>query len=114
VPGKGLPAARREAAARLHSDIPEPADGGPTTRSVLLREGVHLVGRGDDCRVWLPHLSVSRKHARVRIGPQGVSVEDLGSANGTWRGDERLEGDVAIRSGERIRFGDVVAWFDAI
>lgn len=106
-------ASRREAAARIHVEIPEPADGGAATRTILLREGKHRVGRAQDCRVWLPHLSVSRHHAEVRVSPEGVHVRDLGSGNGTWRGDGRVE-EVRPAAGERLRFGSVVVWFEEI
>src|SRR5262245_1437667 len=39
-----------------------------------------LIGRADSCDVPVPDASVSRAHARLEIGPEGVLLEDLGSA----------------------------------
>jgi pSer/pThr/pTyr-binding forkhead associated (FHA) protein len=107
-----LQPARREAAARIHVLYPRP-DGATEERVTLLREGRHLVGRADDCRVVIGDLSVSRHHAEVDVGPQAIMVRDLGSSNGTWYQDRRLE-QAAVKSGSRLRFGDVEAWFDEL
>jgi two-component system, NtrC family, response regulator AtoC len=45
--------------------------------------GEVLLGRGDDCFVRLAEPSVSRRHARLHLG-DSVSIEDLGSGNGTF------------------------------
>lgn len=47
--------------------------------------GVTL-GRTDDNGVVVSDVLVSRRHARVSAGPRGLSIEDLGSMNGTYVG----------------------------
>ncbi|MBX3223030.1 MAG: sigma 54-interacting transcriptional regulator [Labilithrix sp.] len=54
--------------------------GGWTSRS--LADGEILVGRSQECDVRIDDASVSRKHVRVH-GGSALSVEDLGSSNGT-------------------------------
>jgi Inner membrane component of T3SS, cytoplasmic domain len=44
--------------------------------------GVHVLGRGSDATVSLDHEDVSRRHAELEVGPDGVRVRDLGSKNG--------------------------------
>ena len=51
--------------------------------------GELVVGRGEDSDILVDDPSVSRRHARLRIG-ETLSVEDLGSANGTRVGDAWL------------------------
>jgi pSer/pThr/pTyr-binding forkhead associated (FHA) protein len=46
----------------------------------------------------------SRRHALLVVGPAGVTVEDLGSRNGTWVGGRRLDGRVGLEAGAEIRF----------
>src|SRR5687767_1441761 len=41
-----------------------------------------LIGRGTDCQVRVEHVSVSRRHARLKLSEPSF-VEDLGSQNGT-------------------------------
>lgn len=106
-----LRAARREAAARIH--LVFKGERGPEERVTLLREGKHVIGRQEDCRVWVSDLSVSRHHAEIHVGPQGIVVKDLNSANGTWH-DERRISELKVQPGIRVRFGNVTAWFDEI
>ncbi len=47
-----------------------------------LPDGETVIGRGDECQLVLPNVSVSRAHARVLVGRQGVTIEDLDSASG--------------------------------
>jgi len=102
-------AVRREAAARLM--FTEAGSEGEQAR--LLREGKHLVGRHEGCRVVFTDETVSREHARIEVGPQGIVVTDLGSANGTWRGDERIE-RATFQDGDTVRFGAVSCRFELI
>jgi DNA-binding NtrC family response regulator len=49
-----------------------------------LAQGTTLViGRGEDADVRLVADGVSRRHAVLRVEPEGFTVEDLGSSNGT-------------------------------
>ena len=41
-----------------------------------------VIGRSVDSAVRIEHASISRRHARLRLGPT-PTIEDLGSANGT-------------------------------
>ena len=76
----------------------------------LLRAGVTVVGReGTD--ILLPDKTVSRRHAQVTVAGDGaVTVEDMGSTNGTQVGGEALVPHVPRRAfaGDRVRFGSVL------
>jgi serine/threonine protein kinase len=75
------------------------------------------IGRADanapsSCDVDLePHggasAGVSRRHARLTRGPQGWSVEDARSTNGTFLNEVRLPGERPFRlhAGDRVRLG---------
>lgn len=68
---------------------------------------VHTVGRGSDCDLYLPSDLVSWQHAVFRWTEHGWEVRDLGSANGTWVNDCRLQAGVwrVLDQGARIAFG---------
>ena len=51
--------------------------------------------------------SVSRRHARVLITPDGAEIEDLGSKNGTFVGGRRIERATPLFNGDEIRLGSV-------
>ena len=75
-----------------------------------------VVGRSDGNGVVIDHVSVSRRHAQLRISDEGVlSVEDLSSANGTFVGSQRINAGSAqvVADGQPLRFGDVEARFIA-
>src|SRR5664279_790050 len=49
---------------------------------------------------------ISRRHARVWRGADGqLTIEDLGSANGTFVNDERLDAPRPLDLGDVIRVG---------
>lgn len=86
--------------------------GGPTRmfliwkdREFALGAGTHDIGRGEDVDVVLPGAKVSRRHARIRIEGQHVSLEDLGSKNGTFVRGERIVAPERLADGDAIRLG---------
>ena len=62
------------------------------------------IGRSAAVGISLPEvMSISRKHARLRyIGPV-VTVEDLGSTNGTYVNGQPIHGRTVLRSGDRFQ-----------
>jgi ABC-type multidrug transport system fused ATPase/permease subunit/pSer/pThr/pTyr-binding forkhead associated (FHA) protein len=56
---------------------------------------------------------VSRRHAVVRQTPSGLSIEDLGSLNGTSVNERRIEGATPLSTGDTIEIGDVRIEVDA-
>lgn len=67
-----------------------------------------MLGRAQECTVVLEDDYASGKHAR--LFPQGSRwfLEDLGSTNGTWLGDEQLTRASTVEPGDRIRIGKTV------
>jgi len=66
------------------------------------------IGREADCDLVLADPQVSRHHASIEQRPDGIVVEDLGSANGTLVDGVRLAGPQALRGGERLQMADTV------
>ena len=60
------------------------------------------VGRSDDCDITLPSSKVSRQHARFTIAEGGVTVEDLGSSNGTRLNGRAIGSPQALMDGDRV------------
>jgi DNA-binding winged helix-turn-helix (wHTH) protein len=73
-----------------------------------LHPGENLVGRELPIDVWLDSASVSRRHARIVVDGAGVSLEDLGSKNGTWINGQRATERLELADGDELRFGPVV------
>ncbi len=84
--------------------------GGSVQRFVL-GEGEHLVGAAGSCTIVLADPTVSRRHARLTVRGGTVSVEDLGSRNGTRIRERRLAPGTpeTVVPGEALFFGRVGA-----
>jgi DNA-binding winged helix-turn-helix (wHTH) protein len=78
-------------------------------RTFGLVDGDNIVGRDPGCSVWLNAASVSRRHARIRVdsGRQRLTLDDLGSSNGTFLGGSRVEHEVELADGAVVKFGSV-------
>src|SRR5687768_851412 len=74
-------------------------------RVMPLRTGENIIGRTPECDVQIVGSSVSRRHARILVTPTGVSLEDLGSMNGTFVGDQRISASQKLEDGDEIRIG---------
>lgn len=71
-----------------------------------LPAGDFLVGRGETCQLRLRHSEVSDRHAVLRVSPEGASIADLGSSNGTWTAGSKVGSDfVPLRVGQEIGIG---------
>ena len=73
-------------------------------RHIALFEGENIVGRTPECEVQIPAGSVSRRHARI-IAADKVSIEDLGSTNGTEVRGAKISSPIDVESGDDIRIG---------
>jgi S-DNA-T family DNA segregation ATPase FtsK/SpoIIIE len=94
------------AEAELRPHLTE-ASGSHAGRKHPLPFGEHILGRGGDAAIVLDHPDVSRRHARLEVGPDGVTVHDLGSKNGIYVEGRRVEGSVHLAHGDSFAFGDL-------
>ena len=72
-----------------------------------LVENETLIGRHPECGIVVDAGAVSRYHAKVARKPEGFSIEDAGSRNGTFLNGQLLDGAELLREGDRIRVSDV-------
>lgn len=97
--------------------LPEDAFGAPAVRLPVLvdpsgrehplRPGVTVIGRQGD--VVLEDNRVSRRHAQIEYDGERLTLQDLGSTNGTRVDGEAVPSGTAVplRSGSRISLGGV-------
>jgi DNA-binding winged helix-turn-helix (wHTH) protein len=102
-----LPSARSHASARPACWVEW---GG---RRFPLSIGEHVIGRDSDVEVRLDASTVSRRHARLVVTVERAMLEDLGSKNGTLRGEERVTSPVELADGDVIHIGSVLITFHA-
>lgn len=73
---------------------------------LTIPEGTSVLGREPDCKIHLPHYTISRRHCSFQVMPDSIEVRDLNSMNGTM-----VNGSLAIEAvvgpGDQLRVGEV-------
>jgi pSer/pThr/pTyr-binding forkhead associated (FHA) protein len=64
-----------------------------------------VLGSDDRCDVVLSEDMVSKRHASLRIDGEELTLEDLGSTNGTFVNGEKIREPTRVRHGDRILLG---------
>jgi len=82
------------------------ADG--TEMVNLLPELPVIVGRDAPSDVRIPDLTLSREHVRFKLSGGKITVEDLGSTNGTWIAGKRVAA-AELKLGDEVVLGGVLA-----
>ena len=78
---------------------------GPSAGSrFLLDTDVVSAGRHPDSEIFLDDVTVSRRHAEFRRTPEGYTVADVGSLNGTYVNRDRID-EVALQGGDEVQIG---------
>ena len=76
-------------------------------RRILLDQAEVVVGRADAAVIQIDEESVSREHARITVRGRTCLITDLGSTNGTWVNDARVEA-IELGDGDMVRVGQTV------
>ncbi|MFA9479174.1 FHA domain-containing protein [Phycisphaerales bacterium AB-hyl4] len=68
-----------------------------------------IIGRKNDCDLRIPLSSVSRHHCELKVDPESEEVElrDLGSSNGTFHNNVRVQ-EAIVSAGDEITVGPVI------
>lgn len=75
---------------------------------VPILKPVSIIGKKPPCDVVIAHKSVSSQHAKLIVTYNSVTIEDLGSTNGTKVRGERISAPVEVQDGDEIQMGGVV------
>lgn len=80
-------------------------------RTRKLRKGKsYIVGRSENLAdIKLKHDSISRQHAKLIVGQNSVTIQELGSVNGTLVDEKPLKQNqfVILRPGMTLKFGEL-------
>lgn len=71
-------------------------------QSYALRGGTVTLGRQEDNQIVIDDSMVSRHHARLVWQGNSYLVHDLGSANGTWVNNQRIQTPTMLRPGDAL------------
>lgn len=112
-PAKGTkPARGSQRQPKTNKGVPSRAvivEGPDSGRQVPLQDGTQMTfGRGASCNVPLSDEYISTQHARLRYQDGRWFVEDLGSTNGTYIGNQRINRATPVTPKVRFRLGKTV------
>lgn len=65
-----------------------------------------VIGRAQECDISIPSDEISRRHAQVKPTSEGLAVEDLGSANGTYINGNRVQHGL-LKPGDELRLDTI-------
>ncbi len=72
-----------------------------------------IVGRGEDCDIYLGEKKISRRHCRMVTSPDSLVLEDLKSTNGTFVNGKRVKRE-ELADDDTVRIGTSVFKIDFI
>lgn len=82
--------------------------GGPLAGQQFSFKDAVVIGRGAYSDIRIDDPTVSRRHAEIRCGEDGIwRVQDLGSANGTLHGGSLIRGELLVEDSVDIVIGEV-------
>src|SRR5215207_1476493 len=81
--------------------------GPQTGQSFTIAGGRIILGRDSDADIVLNSQSVSRHHAALHRDGDAVTIEDLGSTNGTAVNGDRLTGPARLSVADALQLGDI-------
>ena len=84
----------------------ERSAGDKPAREIPISQSEFLIGRGTDCELRLSVADVSRHHCLIRLANNEATLEDLGSANGTYLNGQRVRSATVLHSGDLIQVAE--------
>lgn len=79
--------------------------GAKTGTEIPLKKSKFVIGRASDCTLRAGSEAISRHHCVFLRTDSGISIRDLGSRNGTYVNDERIEKETVLADGDTLRVG---------
>lgn len=73
-----------------------------------------IIGRSNDLDMVLVEDMVSRKHAKITVSGGKITIEDLGSTNGTFVNGIRLARERRLAPGDVVRVGETDLRFEEL
>jgi ABC-2 type transport system ATP-binding protein len=82
-------------------------EGRDAGREISVTESI-VIGRDVGADVVIGDIEVSTNHASFTPADGGLTVQDLGSTNGTFVNGERVSGPQELRAGDRVQVGGTI------
>ena len=103
-PGDPAPAPGQPAGQVDRTAIIVRSGGGRAGEAFTLVRDRLTIGRSTDSDIFLDDVTVSRKHAELQRRPDGFTIADLGSLNGTFVNRRRVDRKL-LDDGDEVQIG---------
>jgi len=80
-------------------------EGAKSGTQIAVKKENFLIGRSQECHLCAASSAISRRHCVIRRRDASVTVEDLGSRNGTVVNGVKASGETPLRSGDELVVG---------
>jgi pSer/pThr/pTyr-binding forkhead associated (FHA) protein len=87
--------------------------GAKTGAAVPIKKDRFVIGRGKDCTLRAGSEAISRNHCELLVTESGVTVRDMGSRNGTYVNDVKIDGVHPLSQGDTLRIGPLEFRYEA-
>jgi hypothetical protein len=104
-PVEGNKKERRRRSTNLSLEFIEPKDWAKERVAV---DPAFVIGRSPDCDITIADTYLSSRHARFALDDGDLTVEDLGSTNGTYVNQTQVHGRVHLEKGDIVQVGGVL------
>ena len=79
--------------------------GASEGKALTIRTEKYVIGRDDNCDLRPRSDMVSRRHCLLSVSESQITIEDLGSRNGTYLNGQLLDAPTGLQSGDHIKIG---------
>jgi serine phosphatase RsbU (regulator of sigma subunit) len=85
---------------------------GETLRRIPIGSAGLTIGRSIPAELVFPRPEISHRHCRIELDGEWAVATDLGSTNGTFLADARLDAPARLRNGARLSLGGVILRYE--
>lgn len=74
----------------------------------FMEEGREMnIGRDSNMDILIVDPTLSRSHARLKLENEELSIQDMGSSNGTFINDQQIDKKMILKNGDMLRLGSI-------
>jgi pSer/pThr/pTyr-binding forkhead associated (FHA) protein len=81
--------------------------GGHKGKVIPIRTSPFIIGRNEDCQLKTSNPYVSQRHCELQDRGDKFLVRDCKSTNGTFVNGQRVEGEVELQPGDRLKISSL-------
>jgi len=80
-------------------------EGAKSGAKIAVKKPEFIIGRSQSCHLCAGSTAISRQHCVIKRDENRVTIQDLGSRNGTLINGVKAEGEVELATGDEVTIG---------